>query len=144
LKNLDKSGKVKMLKLMKKLFFSLWCFPQELIGSILCELLICDFMCEYKQAVIYETDYFWARGVSCGRIIIVKSGCSQDRTLIKHEYGHTIQSFYLGWLYLFIVGIPSSLNVIACRIFPKLRSGYYNRFPENWADRLGGVKKRGG
>lgn len=63
-----------------------------------------------------------------------------------HEYGHALQSRLLGPLYLPVVGIPSSLRVAyaaAQYLFTKKPwDGYYDGFPENWADRLGGVPKR--
>jgi hypothetical protein len=62
-----------------------------------------------------------------------------------HEYGHSLQSRLLGPLYLPIVGIPSELRVLyafAHRHATGRRwAGYYDGFPEDWADRLGGVDK---
>ena len=60
-----------------------------------------------------------------------------------HEYGHSIQSRWLGPLYLPIVGLPSTLRVgyaVAYKWIHKRRwSGYYRGFPERWADELGGA-----
>jgi len=60
-----------------------------------------------------------------------------------HEYGHSIQSRWLGPLYLPIVGIPSTARVVYAVCFRRIHGrrwpGYYNGFPEKWADRLGGV-----
>ncbi len=62
-----------------------------------------------------------------------------------HEYGHSIQSRWLRPLYLPVVGIPSELRVIYAFAHKHLRGrrwgGYYDGFPENWADTLGGVDK---
>jgi len=66
----------------------------------------------------------------------------------KHEYGHTIQSMIFGPLYLIVVGLPSVMQniigVILLRRFDKheYSYAYYNRYPEKWADRLGGVEKQ--
>lgn len=60
-----------------------------------------------------------------------------------HEYGHALQSRLLGPLYLPIVGIPSTMRALyaaAQHVFTKKPwDGYYEGFPESWADRLGGV-----
>ena len=60
-----------------------------------------------------------------------------------HEYGHAKQSVMLGPAYLIVVGIPSLSRVFYRKCFRK-RYGmhwknYFNGYPENWADRLGGV-----
>ena len=39
-------------------------------------------------------------------IFLSKKAWHKDHT-IKHEYGHTIQSKWLGWLYLLVIGLPS-------------------------------------
>jgi hypothetical protein len=62
-----------------------------------------------------------------------------------HEYGHSIQSRWLGPLYLPVVGAPSVARVVYAHVF-KARTGrrwgrYYDGFPEDQADRLGGVDR---
>jgi len=63
-----------------------------------------------------------------------------------HEWGHARQSRLLGPLYLLVVGVPSSLRALyAAAQWPFTRrpwEGYYDGFPESWADRLGGVRRR--
>ena len=62
-----------------------------------------------------------------------------------HEYGHSIQSRLLGPLYLPIVGITSEMRVAYALGHRHLRgrrwAGYYDGFPEDWADRLGCVDR---
>ena len=61
--------------------------------------------------------------------------------LLRHEYGHSIQSMILGPFYLLLVGIPS---IFWCRIPAAGRSwrtgekSYYSFITERSADRLGG------
>ncbi len=60
-----------------------------------------------------------------------------------HEFGHARQSRLLGPLYLIVVGVPSSMRA-AIALVHGLRTGspwegYFRGFPEDWADRLGGV-----
>lgn len=61
-----------------------------------------------------------------------------------HEYGHALQSVILGPLYLPIVGVPSIVRNLYGRFYKKKYGhkweNYFNGFPENWADKLGGLK----
>jgi hypothetical protein len=84
-------------------------------------------------------------GVCLGEYIFVSVQAGER--LLRHEYGHTRQSRRLGWLYLVVVGLPSVSMAAYSRVAARLgRPGparrYYDRFPENWADRLGGVQRR--
>ena len=64
--------------------------------------------------------------------------------ILRHEYGHSIQSMILGPAYLPVVGIPS---ILWCRVPPLGRSwrsgkrSYYSFFTERSADRFGGNKR---
>ena len=61
-----------------------------------------------------------------------------------HEFGHTLQSQKLGWLYLFIIGIPSIIWAGCFEGYRKKHNiSYYTFYTEQWADRLGGVKREG-
>lgn len=60
-----------------------------------------------------------------------------------HEYGHSVQSRWLGPLYLPIVGLPSISRVayaVGHRALTGRRwAGYYDGWPERSADLLGGA-----
>ena len=64
----------------------------------------------------------------------------ENKTLLAHEYGHTIQSLFFGPLYLLTVGLPSLLWAGLPR-FKKLRRekrrSYYSVYPEKQATNLG-------
>ncbi len=65
-------------------------------------------------------------GISFGPIMYLNSYLyHSDPYIVVHKYGHSIQSLYLGWFYLIIVGIPALFNKS------------HLSFPENWANRLG-------
>ena len=86
-------------------------------------------------------------GISLGTIIILST--IHNETTLKHEYGHTKQSLIFGWLYLLVIGLPSiSMNILSSILFkrgkPKFALNYYNRWPENWADKLGNVNRQKG
>jgi hypothetical protein len=58
---------------------------------------------------------------------------AHNEPTVAHEYGHSRQSRYFGWLYLLVIGLPS-----VCNVFSGAR--YYTVYPENWANKLGGVE----
>lgn len=94
----------------------------------------------YKNVnIIYVKNF--PGGISLGRYIILDDKYSGDELSIKHEYGHSNQSLYLGWLYLLIIGLPSIIRVILWRTLKLDRSGYYKGYPENWANKLGFSKE---
>lgn len=61
------------------------------------------------------------------------------RRLLVHEYGHTIQSLILGPLYLFIIGIPSTIWGFLPYFQNKRNYGvsYFSFFTEKFANYLG-------
>ena len=81
--------------------------------------------------------YSYLSGASLGRYIVLKP--YDNMTTVRHEYGHVRQSRMLGPLYLIVVGIPSAINNLRSRRSQTVRNNYYNMYPENWADKLGGV-----
>ena len=118
----------------------IWQLPQNIVG--LCFLLFCKFAkikVDRKNGV-YVIDKFWAGGVSLGEFIFIKSSCFEPDT-VKHECGHRIQSHILGPFYLIIVGIPSACLCMAAAHSYKLSKNYYKYYPENWANKLGGVDR---
>ena len=60
-----------------------------------------------------------------------------------HELGHALQSRLLGPLFLPVVGVTSTVRLAYAVGYRLLRGrrwgGYYDGFPERWADELGGV-----
>ena len=100
-----------------------------------------------KWINIYYKSFFRS-GISLGEYIILDywyCGKACSRQIFVHEYGHSKQSLILGWLYLPLVGIPSIVSNIWDRLFHKKWTSdqrekwYYSRYPEKWADKLGGV-----
>jgi hypothetical protein len=76
--------------------------------------------------------------VSLGNFVFISKYTKNRDFTVKHELGHTIQSKYLGPLYLFVIGIPSILWVIVRRMVPKLRKkySYYDFYTESSANKL--------
>jgi hypothetical protein len=114
----------------------LWQLPQNLVG--LCYWCISTPIYKGKvgDVLVFETDSYNG-SVSLGNMVFVTSMTYDYKRTLKHELGHTIQSKYLGWLYLLVIGIPSILWVCARRVFKSLREKKYSAFyTEAWADRL--------
>jgi hypothetical protein len=78
-------------------------------------------------------------GVSLGRYIFVPVPLLSEKT-VQHEYGHAMQGYKHGPFYLLFEGATSFVQATAATIFPSLADGYYERWPENEASELGGVR----
>ena len=89
-------------------------------------------------------------GISLGHIVFWSREDSRWHDLDvrnrAHELGHCHQSRLLGWLYLPVVGLPSISRAAYALLFREMTgrqwTRYYEGYPENWADRLGGVIRR--
>lgn len=131
---------------MKEILLYIWQLPQNLIGLIL--LLFYKHEKEYHRLngrTFYYTDEMRS-GISLGNYIIMRREDKEDG--MKHEYGHSIQSRYLGPFYLILIGLPSILwNIIDSLIVTRLVGYeksywiYYSMPWEAWADKLGNVKR---
>ena len=127
----------------------IWQLPQNLIGFLLTRKK------QYKSEKYIDSKWinvyyksFFCSGISLGDYIILDywyCGKACSRQVFVHEYGHSKQSLILGWFYLPLVGIPSIMSNIWDRLFHKKWTSdqrekwYYSRYPEKWADKLGGV-----
>lgn len=66
---------------------------------------------------------------------------NQFSTVIFHEYGHSVQSRYLGPLYFIVIGIPCLLHILVRALSKRARKkDYYDFFTEKWANVLGGLE----
>jgi hypothetical protein len=88
-------------------------------------------------------------GVSLGFLVFwfpaSEEGCVPlaEDPILRHELGHAVQSAWLGPLYLLAVGVPSFARAVYATMYAARHrrpwAGYYRGYPENWANRLGGV-----
>lgn len=123
---------------MKNTLLYLWQLPQHLIALLL-RLIYKGNDSEYNGCIVRRSVYLRG-GISLGKYIIVNQWFKEID--IKHEYGHSVQSRYLGWLYLLVVGLPSLLwAMMYGRAIRLSYNGYYKFYTEKWADKLGGVKR---
>jgi hypothetical protein len=94
------------------------------------------FFIETKRiAVSLGSFVFWTKAGN--RFPDLKNDCRM------HEYGHTRQSLMFGPLYLAVIGLPSLARVFYRRWYRKKYNKpwtrYFDGYPENWADKLGGI-----
>ena len=127
-----------------------WEAPQSALGlGLLAVQRACGCVARIERAddrLVIETA---ATGVSLGHFVFwTRENCalpSQDLRNRAHELGHAHQSKMLGWLYLPLVGLPSVTRAAYAAAY-RVMTGrswtrYYEGYPENWADRLGGVRR---
>lgn len=119
-------------------------FPQNIIG-----LLAYKYFTRvkrtrsyrYKDAFIAHVPGRWG-AVSLSRFIFVDDVYYRT-DMVKHEYGHTIQSKKLLILYLPIIGIPSLLwNRLFKGYRKRHNKSYYAFYSESWANKLGHFDER--
>ena len=127
-----------------------WEAPQTALGlavlaAELCRGRVAHIEMADDRIVIETTEM----GISLGHFVFWtrrNGGLShQDTSNRAHELGHARQSRFLGWLYLPLVGLPSvtrAAYALAYRgVTGRPWTRYYDGYPENWADRLGGVRR---
>ncbi len=115
-----------------------WCLPQNLVGA-------CLYLCCLKSAhrtfrFARVTAWKWQGCTSVGCFIFMHDRSLSHRPLLVHEYGHTLQSAVLGWLYLPVIWLPSVIwyAVPALRRMRRRRHiSYYAFYTERWANAWG-------
>ena len=131
----------------------IWTFLQDTVGFLTAVITNCvkeEVIVEGKRYTIYIARRFnknWS-GVSLGDYIIFADYKYADDNSVKHEFGHQKQSFYLGPLYLVVVGVPSVVR----NVYDRFAHGSWNNkeriiwsyggYPEKWADKLGNVQRK--
>ena len=127
------------MKTLLTILLYIWQLPQNLVGLILKLIYKADNKVAYKDKTILVCKSFKG-GISLADTVIVSKYPITQSTwnTVKHEWGHTRQSLYLGPLYLIIIGIPS---LIWAAIHTDKIGSYYSFYTERWADKLGNVKR---
>lgn len=130
-------------------FFAIWELPQNLCGLL-------AYLVLRLSGGVRETQrdgrflYVQTRGtaVSLGWFVfwvawLGSGGPGARERNRRHEYGHTVQSRIFGPLYLVLIGLPSAARAVYARLYfaahKRPWNGYYRGYPEDWADRLGGI-----
>lgn len=94
----------------------------------------------YKEAYVIHVAGRWG-AISLSRFIFADDVYYRSE-MVKHEYGHTIQSRRLLLLYLPVIGLPSLVwNRFFRRYRIRKQKSYYSFYTESWANRLGGFEE---
>ena len=138
-----------MGKILINIVYWTWCFPQTLVGAIyfLSSKKNHVKVEKYKLSIVTTLNREHTGGFCWGKYIFIDK--TPDKNTIKHEYGHTLQSFILGPLYIPVIWVKSrflyleSMKIIKenPEKYPSVAKKYFSSFPENWADKLGKVKR---
>ncbi len=119
-------------------------FPQNILGYIAFRIYNKNneqSYYKYKDACITHIPGRWG-AISLSRFIFADDVYFKSE-MIKHEYGHTLQSKKLLILYLPVIGLPS---LIWNRLFKGYRlrnkKSYYSFYTESWANSLGGFEEK--
>lgn len=131
----------KVKRILIKVINWTWCLPQNLVALIvLLFVKVHDKRYLYK-ATVYHTDLICG-SVSLGNHIFLCMSHWNKEDVLKHEYGHCVQSYILGPLYLLVIGLPS---LIWAGCFDNFRTkhgiSYYWFYTEKWANKIAGLDK---
>ena len=123
-----------------------WGLPQTLVGALVCLVTPTDerrFRFHGAVVTTWESHkalslgpFVFLHGPDAGPDVLARV----DRSLLVHEYGHTLQSLILGPAYLAVIGLPSALWLNAPPLVARRErtgSSYYAFFTERWANHLG-------
>lgn len=127
---------------MRKALAYAWQLPQNLLGLLLSKVYRIIETFELDGVQVHTTRSIFG-GLSLGDHMFIrpKASGAVDSLDIRHEYGHCLQSRRLGWLYLPTVGLVSGIRA---GLGLYRRGHYYDCWPENWADKLGGITIKDG
>lgn len=111
--------------------------PQNLIGKIVLSVTKASGSPYCNVWIAQKHCKNWS-GVSLGKYVIISKKAKITKNLINHEKGHQVQSCYLGWLYLILIGLPSLIGNIVHRF---IKYDYFATPWESTADKFGGVNR---
>jgi len=123
-----------------------WGIIQSIMGLALFLIFINKPHYLYNSSILTVNAFFRSMkikgGMALGLFVFTTMGIEKelvaDNDLVKHEYGHVLQSALLGPLFLPIVGLPS---LIWARLFAGWRKihnkDYFSFYTESWADKWG-------
>lgn len=112
----------------------LWQLPQNIIALIMLPFIGKLKLIKYENYCYSFQASKMNGGISLWNFIFLSDYSFKRETVIAHEYGHVIDSHLFGPLYLFIIGIPSLLNIIF-----KFNNCYYSFYTEKRANKNAGL-----
>ena len=127
--------------LRRSLAHATFCLPQNVLGILYYALLQATGRVVHTQEMNETTIVVVTGGpvgASLGRYLFVPASCLTEFA-VRHEYGHTMQGYRHGPFYLLLEGAASFLQAAISIVSPSFADGYFDRWPENEANELGGV-----
>lgn len=124
----------KTVSVLAEILLWVWQFPQNITGWFLWVFIFKSHATTRHKGARIMFTYQMSGGVTLGKWVFLDAryyGNSYGSSVMKHEYGHTVQSKMLGWLYLIVIGLPSIVHAA----FHK-KGDYYHFYTEKWANRL--------
>lgn len=142
-----------MKELLKRMTYALlwaWQIPQNVAGIIVqkhyerkADKTGAEWFYSCRHGILYLRTDSLAKGkaVALGEYVVVNRFASNK--VLSHEFGHVRQSRMLGPLYLPLIGLQSLCHAaVHYDLCGKKKYKPYNHFwTEQWADRLGGVRR---
>lgn len=134
----EENNMKKIYKIIYIFFQIIWCLPQNLAGLMIFLLFYHREHKFFRGSVVTSWKRDCCTSIGCF-IFMDEASFRNYRPLLIHEYGHTIQSSILGWLYLPVIFLPSVIwfSVPALKKFRKQKKySYYQFYTERWANHL--------
>lgn len=129
--------------LILNILLGIWQLPQILVGLVMLAIFRnkTSYTNPHNHITVWNINCHHAFGTACfstGPFIITCDDYVEDE-ILRHETGHSLSSIRTGWFYHIIVSIPSVCLFWYKRRKKKDQKWYYSHYPENWANKAGGV-----
>ncbi|MBE0635130.1 hypothetical protein IH601_03945 [Candidatus Bipolaricaulota bacterium] len=128
------------LRLLRNIAQATFCLPQNVLGILFHGLLQITGQV-VERAERNELTIVITRlpiGASLGKTVFLHTSL-QTENAIRHEVGHVHQGYKHGPFFLLLEGAASFTQAILSAISPSLAADYFERWPEDEANKLGGV-----
>ena len=118
------------------ILLSIWQLPQLIVALIMIPFLGKIKLIKQSKFTFCFLSTKMEGGISLGPIAYVDSNLALKPEIVAHEAdGHVIDSYILGPLYLFIIGIPSLIHARCCS-----NKNYYEFYTEKLANYHAGLE----
>lgn len=118
---------------MINILLNIWECIQNTIGFIEFKLNKSKIKFRFKNSNIVYINYFDSHVL--GKWVFINPN-TDDSGIIRHEYGHRIQSYILGPFYMIVIYLPSYLHYKWFVRQNKNWDEYYEFYTEKTADKL--------
>lgn len=120
-------------KKLYKILSWTWGLPLTLVGYVIIGVLILAGYTPRKWGGCYYFVIGENWGGFCLGSAIVVSSCNYRESVLNHEFGHSIQNCYFGFLCPFIVSIPSFIRCCYREVVVWLKLKKYSELPDYYS-----------